>query len=95
MLIVNFSIVKPVSTGKTKPAHELQGISDKIGCKWISALIEQLVQFTDREVLLILKKNFKNLESIFKIIDVFLLKEFFELFFLTVVNAFHMNSSVK
>ena len=39
-----------------------------------------------------LQKDFKYLESIFKIRNIFLLKKFFELFLFVAVNLLHVNS---
>jgi hypothetical protein len=46
-------------------------------------------------VLFGLQKNFKDIESVFKNIYVFLFEKFFELLFFLPVNMFHINSLQK
>ena len=92
VLITVMSIVEPVFLSETETNHELKGVSDKIRFKIISIFLQEINQLTAGQVLFGLQKNFKNIESVFKIIYGFLFEKFFELLFFLTVNMFHINS---
>jgi hypothetical protein len=95
MFVTHFSIVESVFPGKPESTHQPQGVPDKVGREKISVIIKELGQLAHGNVTFGLKKNFQDLESIFELIDVFLLEQFLKLFFFPMVNTFHVDSYKK
>ena len=89
VLISGLAVVKSASVSKTKTAHELQGFAHKLRVHLAAALRQQLGQFVNGNMLFGLQKDFEDIKSIFKIINVLLLKQLFELFFFLKMNLFH------
>jgi len=78
VFITDRSIIESVFFSETETDHELESVSDKIRFKIISIFLQELNQLTAGQVLFGLQKNFKNTESVFKIIYVFLFEKLFE-----------------
>jgi len=89
VFVSHLAVVESVFLRKSEPAHQLQGVPNKIGRKGVSVIVEYLNEFTRGDVVLDLEKNLENRVPALKLIDMLLLEEFLELFFFLVMNPLH------
>jgi hypothetical protein len=89
VFIPGVAVVESALVGETEAAHELQGFTDKLRVYFTAALRKKLGELRYGDMVFGLQEYFENFKSIFKIINIFLFKQFFELFFFLKVNLFH------
>jgi hypothetical protein len=93
MFIAGLPVVKGALLGKPEAAHHMKGLADEIERQVEVLLQKHLMKLLGGQVLFRLEKHLQNFQTLFKLVDIRVFEERFEMLFFSMMQRFHNNLS--